>query len=135
MENKDLLDKARQANSPEELLAIAKENDYPLDAEEAKTLFERLHNSGELSDDELDNVSGGGCHAKDGRLIVTTRYACEEFRCKACGKRIGAQRKCLNNKYHRCSASDGMGWDNCDNCMNCSYEHGIWYCNHPTNRK
>ena len=29
-----------------------------------------------LSDEELDNVAGGGCHKKDGRLIVTTMHSC-----------------------------------------------------------
>lgn len=62
MENKELVEKARQAGSPEELLAMARENDYPLDAEGAKSLFERLRGSGEISDDELENVSGGGCN-------------------------------------------------------------------------
>ena len=31
MDNKELLEKARGANSREELLAMARENDYPLD--------------------------------------------------------------------------------------------------------
>lgn len=61
MEKKELLEKARQTNSPEELLALAKENNYPMSEEEAKDYFEKLHKSGELSDDELDNVAGGGC--------------------------------------------------------------------------
>ena len=35
--------------------------------EEAKAYFEQLHpKTGELSDDELDNVAGGGCHTKTG---------------------------------------------------------------------
>ncbi len=51
------MEKAKQANSPEELLALAKVNDYPLDEESAKAYFEKIHKSGELSDDELDNVA------------------------------------------------------------------------------
>ena len=36
---KVLLEKAKQANSPEELLALAKVNGYPLDKEGAKACF------------------------------------------------------------------------------------------------
>lgn len=61
MEKKELLEKARQANSPEELLALAKENNFPMNEENAKDYFEKLHKTGELSDDELDSVAGGGC--------------------------------------------------------------------------
>ena len=61
MENKELFEKARGTNSPEELLALAKENGYPLDEDGAKAYFEKIHKLGELPDDELDNVAGGGC--------------------------------------------------------------------------
>lgn len=43
MEKKELLEKARQTNSPEELLVLAKENNYPMSEEEAKDYFEKLH--------------------------------------------------------------------------------------------
>ena len=58
MDNKELLEKARQAKSPEELLAIANENGVDMNEDSAKAYFEHLHNSGELSDDELDGVAG-----------------------------------------------------------------------------
>ena len=58
--NNELLAKAKAAKSPEELLALAKENGMKLTEEEAKAYFDRLHpQTGELSDSELDNVSGG----------------------------------------------------------------------------
>ena len=53
------IEKAKQANSPEELLALARENSIELTEDKAKEYFERLNNSSELSDEELDNVSGG----------------------------------------------------------------------------
>ena len=60
--NKELLSKAKEAKTPEELLTLAKENGTELTEAEAKTYFDLLHpQTGELSDDELDNVSGGGC--------------------------------------------------------------------------
>ena len=61
MENKELFEKARGTNSPEELLALAKESGIEFDEKEAKVFFEQLHNSEELSDEELNNVAGGGC--------------------------------------------------------------------------
>lgn len=51
-----LIEKAKQAKS-------AKENGVELSEEEAQDYFEQMNRSGELSDDELDNVAGGcgGC--------------------------------------------------------------------------
>ena len=60
--NQELVNKARKAESVEELLALAKENGIELTNEQAKAFFAQLNPpKGELSDDELDNVSGGGC--------------------------------------------------------------------------
>ena len=57
---KELVAKAKEAKTPEELMALAKENGIELTEEEAKAYFDRLHpQTGELSDSELDNVSGG----------------------------------------------------------------------------
>ena len=63
MENKELLQKAKEAKSAEELMTIAKENGVELTEEEASEYFARLNVSGELADEELDNVAGGGCVA------------------------------------------------------------------------
>ena len=51
--------KAKAAKSAEELFALAKENGMEMTDDEAKKYFADLHKEGELSDDELDNVSGG----------------------------------------------------------------------------
>ena len=60
--NQELVNKARKAESVEELLALAKENGIELTNEQAKEYFAQLNpTKGELSDDELDDVSGGGC--------------------------------------------------------------------------
>lgn len=60
--NTELLEKAKQTKSAEELLVLAKENGLGITEEEAKTYFAQLNPaSGELSDEELDNVAGGGC--------------------------------------------------------------------------
>ncbi len=57
--SKELLEKARTANSAEELLAMAKAESVELTTEEAVQAFAKLNKNGELSDEELDNVSGG----------------------------------------------------------------------------
>ena len=58
--NKELLAKAKEAKTPDELMSLAKENGIELTAESAASYFERLNpKTGELSDGELDNVSGG----------------------------------------------------------------------------
>jgi hypothetical protein len=56
----ELIAKAKAAKSAEELLVLAKENNIELSEEEAKTCFEQLHANVEVSDDELEAVSGGG---------------------------------------------------------------------------
>ena len=57
--SKELLEKAKQAKTAEELLAIAKAENVELTAEEAAKAFAELNKTGEISDEELDNVAGG----------------------------------------------------------------------------
>lgn len=67
-----LLEKAKEAKSAEELIALANENGAELTIEEAKTYFAQLNaKTGELTDDELDNVAGGGCSGEDGWITET----------------------------------------------------------------
>ena len=54
-----LIEKAKSAKTAEELIEFAKAVNIELSAEEATKAFAELHKSGELSDDELDNVAGG----------------------------------------------------------------------------
>ncbi len=44
-------------------MTIAKGNGMELSEEEAAACFAQLNKSGELADEELDNVAGGGCVA------------------------------------------------------------------------
>lgn len=58
----EMIEKARLAKTPDELLEKSKENGIEMTAEEAQKNFELLHPlSGEIADEELDNVAGGGC--------------------------------------------------------------------------
>lgn len=77
MEIKDMIAKGAQAQSAQELKELAAKEDWQMSDEEAASYFEELKEltsekkTGELNDDELDNVSGGGCY-KYNRLVVTT---------------------------------------------------------------
>ena len=57
--SKELLEKAKTAKSAEELLEMAKAENIEISAEEAAKAFAELNKTGELSDEELDNVAGG----------------------------------------------------------------------------
>lgn len=138
MENKltpELIEKAKQANSPEELSALGKENGIELAEEEAENYFELLHKSGELADEELDNVSGGGCYYKDGRLVVTALYKCERWTCKDCGKEVSSS--LAEHNYHICTATgEQRYWDRaCKNCKMKTNKGARMLCNHPLNYK
>ncbi len=127
--NNELIAKAKEAKTPEELMAFAKENGSEMTEESAKAYFDLIHpQSGEVADDELDNVSGGGCHVNDGREIVTVCHGCTAFICEKCGGEFfetvlgGVCKNCGNMAI-------------CDHCKYCTYEKGLWLCNHECNKK
>ena len=120
---KELLAKAKTAKTPEELLCLAKENGEEMTEESAKAYFELLHpQTGELADNELDNVSGGGCHTKDGREIVTVCHTCGGFVCKDCGGRY-----LDTSTFPVCKECGKTAI--CNHCKYCTYEKGLWLCN------
>ena len=57
--SKELIEKAKTAKTAEELLVMAKAENIELSAEEAEKAFAELNKTGELSDEELNNVAGG----------------------------------------------------------------------------
>jgi len=126
MENKltpELLEKAKQAESFEELIALAKETSTELTEESAKAYFDQLHKTGELAEDELGNVSGGSCYNSDGREIVTVGHCCTLFWCKKCGSE-GILETAFYSVCKQCGYSSM-----CDHCKYCTYEKGLWLCN------
>ena len=72
--SKELLEKAKQAKTAEELLAMAKAEKVELTEEEAAKAFAELNKTGELSDEELDNVSGG-CKGRTPKFSVNDRVS------------------------------------------------------------
>ena len=84
MTHEELLLKAKAAQSAEELISLANENGMEMTVESAQAYFEQLHKTGELADDELDNVAGGGCY-HNGDLVVTPLGYCRDWICSECG--------------------------------------------------
>ena len=74
----EMIEKAKAAKTAEELYEIAKANGVEMTEDEAKTYFEQIApKSGELDDDELDNVAGGACQSNSsGRTVVSSGCAC-----------------------------------------------------------
>lgn len=69
MENKitrENTEKDNRTMSAEELTALAKENGFTLSEDDAKAYFGQLKESGEISDEELSDVAGGGCNLPGG---------------------------------------------------------------------
>lgn len=56
----EILAKIKAAKSPEELIAIADGNGVTISEQDAKAMFAALHSEGELSDEQLEDVAGGG---------------------------------------------------------------------------
>ena len=71
--SKELIEKAIQAKTAEELIEMAKTENIELSAEEAAKALAELHKAGELSDEELDNVSGG-CGSGDEPLFAIGQW-------------------------------------------------------------
>ncbi len=69
----ELIEKAKECKSADELLALAKENGIEMTAEEAEKRYAQLSGDGEISDEELENTSGGSCNTDAGVLMKTKK--------------------------------------------------------------
>ena len=108
----EIVEKAKAAKNAEELLALAKENNIEMTADESVNFFAQLNpKSGELNDDDLDNVAGGACqNVTDSPLIGKIVRVTSGQTCKTCGGNIG-----------RIDTSpSGFGRSLCVDCNNCS---------------
>ena len=76
MTYEELIAKAKEAKSAQELLAMAKENGIDITMEDADVYYAQLHKTGELADDELGDVSGGGCKTSGGQTVVSSGKQC-----------------------------------------------------------
>ncbi len=118
----ELIQKAKECKTAEELLALAKENGVEMTAEQAAQKFAALQNEGELADDELENASGGGCYTDDGSLKTTMGYSCDNF------ERDGAEPIGIDGTCYCCK-----WWDADHTNFAFLGEPGI--CRNPANKK
>ena len=63
MISKELIEKAKKCASKEELLELAKSENIELSEADLNNLFVSICPSKELSDEELENVTGGTCYS------------------------------------------------------------------------
>lgn len=77
--NSELIKKAKEAKTAEELMELVKESGMEMTAEEAASCFAQLNaQQGEILDDELENVVGGGCGSNDSKEETS------DFVCRMC---------------------------------------------------
>ena len=135
----EMIEKARAAKTAEELQILAKESNFELTEESAAAYFAQLHPaSGEMADDELENVSGGGCYKGD-RLVVTLISGCKKWTCPDCGTDLMKYSNVTHEWRHWCSVTGETeypyGGYTCSVCKYISYEKGLWLCNNPKRMK
>ena len=137
--NTELLEKAKEAKSAEELLSLAKANGVELTEEEAAEYFAQLNKSGELSDEELDNVAGGGCQTKvDGEkyTVVTSGVRCFngefenniEIRFSVNGDAVPVPVYTTDHMSLRGTWATFASDDCCGRCRHLKFKNGLGYC-------
>lgn len=129
------LQKAQTAATAEELLAMAQAEGYPMTEEEAASVFAMLHPAaGELSDAELENVSGGGCGdpatvtiGSHKYMVVTSHYSCYCYS-------QGASREYLaehDNASKRLVWYDCSAYGKCGRCEHLEFKGSTGICGYP----
>ena len=125
------LEAAKAAKSPEELVAMAKSEGVELTHEQAEGFINQRQ--GELADEELDNVAGGGCY-NDGWLVVTVGTIKSCFECKQCGG-SNTFPGSFETPFHQCKGKHNSVNACCNTCKWISYERALWLCKNPANRE
>ena len=88
--NTEMIEKAKAAKSAEELFELAKANNVEMTADEAKTYFAQMNpKSGELDDDDLDGIAGGGCNDIMGKGEYSDVQILDSHECPKCKSKIG----------------------------------------------
>ena len=131
MENKiwteEQMKKARGAHSAEELLGLARSEGVDMSAEEAAELFELIDmKTGELADEELENVAGGGCKTKvNGKRYTVVTSGCRCFNGKFKAAEFGKDSSTIREFWRDWGSS---GKRSCARCAHLKFKGGIGYC-------
>ena len=134
MTHEELILKAKEAKSAEELIALAKENGIELSADDAK-LYLDINKNGELPDEALTDVSGGAVYFA-GRLIVTRFHVCDRWKCPKCG--FASESSKDGSVVHACpphSSSTHYPKVSCLDCKHQKYVFPYHLCTHSDIRK
>ena len=95
----EMIEKAKAAKSAEELLEVAKAGGVEMTADEAATYFAQLNpKSGELDDDDLETIAGGGCNSDQIKSGDRVRVITGD-RCSKCGTTVGKYNKLYINGF------------------------------------
>lgn len=137
MTHEELILKAKEARSVEELLLLAKDNGVELSEADAKMYLE-MNKSGELSDDALSDISGGAAYTlSGGYLIVTNFHECDRWECDSCGY-SDFKWKTVNGRtdwVHTCGGYKYGCGKSCSTCKYMTYRFPFQICTHPETRK
>ena len=134
MMNEEMILKAKEARSAQELHALAKQNGIEMTEESAEAYYQQLRKIGEISDDELDNVAGGWCYHDGNRVVTAITPACTDWVCDKCGAKSKlnneGKRYCSNMFEHeekfifQCYCSNCKYYKYEDALSLCTYHHG-----------
>lgn len=117
MDINEMIMKGKNAKTVDELKTMAAQEGWNMCDDEAQAYFEEIqrfsanNQSSELSDDELDNVSGGGCL----RDVPGEYESCSNYKC-TCGNEL------KKGGFIRTRADDGCIKWCCPQC------HQVVYC-------
>ncbi len=91
---KELLKKAKETKTMDELKTLLSESNLDLDEESMEKLYTRIHSDEELSDEELEGLSGGA--------RVDMYIGGEDIKCPKCHKYMHIDRFTRYGKCHNC---------------------------------
>ena len=134
MYTQEQIEQAKEFKTVQELLTWASENGHPMCTGKAKELFAQLHpENGEISDDELENVAGGGCSEE------AAPYQCKGFYQLDGKPEVNACQNCMDytlwrKGYHfewGCTFGDCDFWDDytgvfCNSVEITNYSADYW---------
>ncbi len=140
MTHEELILKAKSAKSADDILEIAKENGLDVSREDAEMYIQTNSENGELSDEALDNVTGGAAYTlRDGYLIVTNFHECDRWKCDSCGgDDIQYMRVASESGWdwaHKCGGHPNGCGKSCATCKYMVYRFPFQICTHHETRK
>ena len=120
-----------EAASENKLAEFLKTNGCEATEEELKAFMDsKMNKKGELDDDELDSVAGGGkCGTiyKNKRPVITVGNTCDLWRCEKCHTR----KRDMGSSMTVDECITCRAWGVCSNCEYSRAESGLLLCYHP----